>query len=365
MNQSGLLVLNEVVKQTSVLIIGGGFAGVSVAQKLSKASIETLLIDKKDYFEVTFATLRNVAVPNLLKDKARKKYSHFLSSLFIQSTVSELKSDRAILTDGTIIKFKLAVIASGTSYPTMPIAKSINALNKESRDREMYDFHKSLSMAKNILVLGGGVVGVELAGEIADAFPYKKITLAHRGSKLLDSFNSKTSEITLQQLTRIGVNVELNANYQEVDGTYIERNTNTLTPADLVLKATGVKPNNKFLRQNFSHILNEKGFIKVNEQLEVDGCSNLYALGDIADVGEPKLGYLAQKQGEYLAKSIIKKIKGKNTRTYKRNPLVALIPTGRRSGVVEHPLMVTTFSPLVNFKQKDLFISKVFKSFAP
>lgn len=364
MKNKHVLDITNRVKQTNVLIIGGGFAGVSVAQKLNKGGVKTLLIDKKDYFEVTFATLRNATAPNLLKDSARKKYTQFLSGSFIQNTVSELKPYKAILADGMAITFNFAIIASGTSYPTMPIAKSNNALHKEARDKEMYQFHESLSQAKEVLILGGGVVGVEMAGEIADAFPHKRITLAHRSNRLLDSFNNKTSNITLEQLRNIGVNIELNANYQEEDGKYIEQNTKKVSDADLVLKATGVRPNNMFLLKNFSHILNENGLVKVNEQLEVKNTSSLYALGDIADVGEPKLGYLAQKQGEYLAKSIIKKIKGKATRIYKRKPLVALIPTGRISGVVEHPLMVTTFPPLVNIKQKDLFISKVFKSLA-
>ena len=49
--------------KTQVLIIGGGFAGVSTAQRLEKQGIKTSLVDRKDYFEVTYAVLRDVADP--------------------------------------------------------------------------------------------------------------------------------------------------------------------------------------------------------------------------------------------------------------------------------------------------------------
>ena len=66
--------------QTDVLIIGGGFAGVAVAQKLAQNKVDVTLIDTKDYFEVTFATLRNVANPKMLGDTARKQYRDFIAA---------------------------------------------------------------------------------------------------------------------------------------------------------------------------------------------------------------------------------------------------------------------------------------------
>ncbi|MDN3613314.1 NAD(P)/FAD-dependent oxidoreductase [Vibrio gallaecicus] len=351
------------MKKVDILIIGGGFAGVSAAQKLEKNGIETLLVDKKDYFEVTFATLRNVAAPDITKNKARKQYKSFLTGSFIQSGVTKLKSSVATLEDGTLVEFKKAIIASGTRYPTMPIAKSKTALDLETRNGEMLGYNDELKSADKVLIIGGGVVGVELAGEIAYAFPVKKTVLAHNTGALLDGFKEKTRRIALEQLKSLGVEVEFNISYSNVDGAYIDSNTGKTSDADFVFQAVGTLPNSEFLQPHLPHILDTKGFVKVNDKLEVTGQNNLYALGDVADVGEPKLGYLAQQQGEYVAKSIVKKLKNKKVKGYKRNPLIALIPTGQKSGVAELPFAVTTFKSLINMKQKDLFIKKVHTAF--
>jgi len=349
--------------KVDVLIIGGGFAGVSAAQELEKNGIATLLVDKKDYFEVTFATLRNAAAPSITNNDARKQYKHFLSGSFKQASVETLNNQTAILADGTHVQFKTAIIASGSRYPTMPIAKSNSALSINLRNEEMLKYHQQIQSANKILVIGGGVVGVELAGEIAYAFPQKHTILAHNTDALLDGFKSKTRTIALKQLKNLGVNIELNANYRNVDGVYIEQNSKQVADADLVLPAVGTLPNSEFLQPQLAHILNSKGFVKVNQQLEVLGESNLYALGDVADVGEAKLGYLAQQQGTYVAKSIARKLKTKPVKAYKRNPLMALIPTGQKSGVVQLPFAVTTLKPLLNMKQKDLFINKIYNAF--
>lgn len=348
---------------TEVLIIGGGFAGVSAAQALEKKGIKTLLVDKKDYFEVTFATLRDVADPKQTQNKARKHYKSFLSGQFLQGSITSLSEKTAKLADDSEVHFEQAIIASGTRYPSMPVAKSDNAMDLNSRNNELMDYHQKLKSAKKVMVIGGGVVGVELAGEIAFSMPNAQVSLAHSRDALLDGYKAKAQTKSLNQLQDLGVKVLFNTRFEKSDGQYIDTNTGKISDADMVFEATGVIPNNEFLKPQLSNILNTHGFIKVNDQLEVSGYDHLYALGDIADVGEAKLGYLAQQQGNYVAQSIIKKRKGKTNKGYKRNPLMALIPVGQKHGVVQLPFAVTTLKMLVNMKQKDLFISKMYKSF--
>jgi NADH dehydrogenase FAD-containing subunit len=349
--------------QTDVLIIGGGFAGVSAAQALEKKGFKTLLIDKKDYFEVTFATLRDIADPQQTKNKARKHYTNFLTGLFMQGSITTLSETTAQLANGEEIQFEQAIIASGTRYPSMPVAKSDNAMDLSSRNNELMGYHQQLKSAKKILIIGGGVVGVELAGEIAFSMPNAEVLLAHSRDALLDGYKEKAQRKSLQQLEDLGVTVSFNTRFKKSDDQYIDTNSGTISDADLVFEATGVIPNNEFLTSQLPHILNARGFVKVNEKLEVSGYTHLYALGDIADVGEAKLGYLAQQQGNYVAQTIIKKRNGKTNKGYKRNPLMALIPVGQKYGVVQLPFAVTTLKMLVNMKQKDLFISKMYKSF--
>ncbi|MGB1239468.1 MAG: NAD(P)/FAD-dependent oxidoreductase [Pseudomonadales bacterium] len=345
---------------TQVLIIGG-FAGASTSQTLSKLGVENILIDRKDYFEVTFATLRNAAAPALTGNRARKKYSDFIRATFVQGDVSQLYADRAELDDGRVLSFERVVIASGTRYPSLSLAKSAQMTSLEARNREFADLHRQLVDASSVLILGGGTVGVELAGEVAAAHPDTLVTLAHGAAHLLPGFKPKMQHTALAQLRALGVEVALNTRYALKDEHYLNTETGEAASADVILPATGTVPNNDFLQPQMSHILDAQGFVKVDHGLEVVAQPRFYALGDIADVGEAKLGYLAQQQGEYLGKRIARSLRGKAVKAYRRNPLMALIPTGQRSGVVQLPFAVTTWQMLVNMKQKDLFITKTYK----
>ncbi|AWF80963.1 hypothetical protein BTJ40_09150 [Microbulbifer sp. A4B17] len=351
------------VIKAEVLIVGGGFAGVSVAQALERHGVHTILVDKKDYFEVTFATLRNVTDPSSTENQARKYYRDFFCGRFIQGDVVEMSAKSAHLADGTELHFDSAILASGTRYPNMSMAKSISAMDIQSRNQELLDVHQRLKQARKVMVIGGGVVGVELAGEIAHAMPITQVILAHNKDVLLDNFKPKAQIKAQRQLENLGVEIQFNSRYQYQNGCYIDLNNGQASGADLVFEATGVLPNNDYLKPHLAHILNEQGFVKVDNRLQVIDEPSLYALGDIADVGEAKLGYLASQQGEYLAKAIARNEKGKSTKSYKRSPLMALIPVGQKQGLVQLPFAVTTCNHLVRLKQKDLFINKVYRGF--
>ena len=352
-----------------MLIIGGGFAGVTAAQKLERSGIQTTLVDKKDYFEVTYAVLRDIAAPSKTNGNARQLYKDILNGDFIQTSVIELTSNCALLDSGETIHFDKVIIASGSRYPSLPVAKSSDAINLMQRSDELRMYNTRLKKASDVLIIGGGVVGVELAGEIAYAMPKLNVTLAHNSNTLLDNFKSNAQTKATEQLLNLGVTIKFNAQYEEVRDNnggkiYRDLNSGDSLSADITFVATGTLPNNEFLKKNLSHIINDKGLVNVNEHLEVSGQPNFYAIGDIADVGEGKLGYLAVEQGKYLAKAVAKSMNNQSSKVYKRNPFMALVPTGQKTGVVQLPFGVSTWKHLVNIKLKDLFITKTFKEFS-
>ncbi len=350
-------------QHTDLLIIGGGFAGVAAAQKLEQAGIQTLVVDKKDYFEVTYSTLRNLTSPKQLKAAPRKRYQDFLKGDFIHSGVTHLTANQAELTNGDTISFNQAIIATGSRYTSLPVAKSVASLNYNDRHKELEQANTELASAQSVLIIGGGIVGVELAGEIAHAFPEKVITLAHDHPRILNSLSPKASQKATEQLEKLGVNIEYGRRYESTDNGFIDTNSGEQASADIIYQSIGTQPNSELLQQAFRNSLNKQGYINVDAYLKLQGQTHLYAMGDVANVGEGKLGYLAIKQGEYIAKSIIRERKGKKVSTYKLNPLAVLIPVGQSQGVAQLPFGVTSWNPLINIKQKDLFISKTYKSF--
>jgi NADH dehydrogenase FAD-containing subunit len=349
------------MNKTDYLIIGGGFAGATLAQRLAKQGIDTLLVDQKDYFEVTYATLRNAAALDSMPTSPRKRYSDFLNSAFVQASVESMAQNHVVLDNGQTIAFEHAIIATGSRYPSLPLAKSNDARSKQAREKELQSIHGELTAAKDVLVIGGGIVGVELAGELAHAHPSAKITLAHNKSTLLDTMKPKAQQLAHQQLTALGVTIKTNSTYVAEDQHYRDTTNGDIAKPDLVLSAIGTLPNSEFMRTNLSAALDDRGYVKVNEQLQVEGFEHIYALGDVADTGSFKLGYIAGMQAEFVAKNIAAQRKNRPLKAYKpMTKLMALIPTGPKTGLVQLPFAVTKAKWLVNMKQKDLFIAKTY-----
>ncbi len=354
----------NMLKQTDVLIIGGGFAGVATAQKLAKQGMKITLVDRKDYFEVTFAVLRNVTAPKAQGNRSRKLYRDFVEG-FVQGSIESMSGKEAKLANGDVIRFKQAVIASGSRYPSLPLAKSNSQFDYAGRNQEMLAEHESLVAAKSVLVIGGGAVGVEFAGEIASAFPDKDITLSHSGEVLLDGMKPKAQQKALEQLTAKGVKVKFNRRFELNEGKdgvmYKCSKSKETIRVDKVYTCVGMVPNTEFLQAELATTLDAKGLIQVDEFMQVKGYDNLYALGDCAALDNNKHGYLASVQGGMLADAIVKKAKGKKVKAYKTPPLAIVTPTGTDTGVAQMPFGVFTAKFLVNLKQKDLGISNIYK----
>lgn len=299
--------------------------------------------------------LRSLAEPQFGK-RARRLYTDFIKGEFRQGVVKNLTHNRATLEDGSYIDFDVGVVATGSSYATWPIAKSNDALVLSARETEFSTAGQALQSAKKVLIIGGGIVGVELAGEIADHFPDKSVTLAQSSGRLVEELKPKASMIAQRQLEELGVKILYNTRSSPNDSTY--------QSTDIVYMCVGLRPNTAIMQENFSGVLDESGRIKVDGQFRVEGTSNMFALGDCANVEEGKLGYLADKQAVVLSKNMIALSNGKPTKDYKLNSMMPLVPVGRKQGFVQLPFGVITLGFMVNMKQKDMFIGKTFKTLA-
>ncbi len=178
--------------------------------------------------------------------------------------------------------------------------------------------------------------------------------LAQGSDRLVEQLKPKASILAEKQLKSLGVKILYNTRLSPDDSTY--------QSADIVYMCVGLSSNTAMMWTNFSGTLDESGRIKVDAQFRVEGSDNMYALGDCANVAEGKLGYLADMQAAALAKNIIALANGKSAKDYKLNPMMSLVPVGRKQGFVQLPFAVTPLGFMVNMKQKDMFISKTFKT---
>jgi NADH dehydrogenase FAD-containing subunit len=144
-----------------------------------------------------------------------------------------------------------------------------------------------IKSARSILIVGGGPTGVELAAEIAVDFPDKKVTIVHKGSRLLEYIGPKASRKTLKWLKSRKVDVKLdqsvdldsfrNETYQTSAGESIE--------ADTHFVCIGKPLASTWLGETFlKDDLDGNGRVQVDEYLRVKGRSNVFAIGDITDI---------------------------------------------------------------------------------
>lgn len=294
-----------------VVILGAGFGGVALAKGLSGVA-DVVIVDKKDYFDVNYASPRAFVEPELA-DKITIPYKNARGlGTFVGATAVKLNKDSVELSDGRVLPFDYAVVATGSTVSDSTLKG--HAPTAEERKSELKEASEKISSARHVLVVGGGASGLEVAGEILTAFPGKKLTLVHSGGALLERTTKPSPGVNaLKWLKSKGATVILNDKVvSEESGTYLTKSGQRIT-ADLVFYGTGATPNTELLRENFASSLDNAGLVKVDEYLRVAGSQNIFAVGDVTNVQESKLAFLAGKHGELVAKNIVALIKSGHT----------------------------------------------------
>lgn len=343
-----------------VIIVGGGVAGLNIAKILSKNSnIETTLVEPKEYIEVPFAQLRALVEPGEFSSSIRKLYSQLIPTVTqIRKKAVGIKDDKLLIEDESVLDFDYLVIATGSKFPNWSYLKSAE-INMKVREKEVIKESKKIEFADSIMIIGGGSVGVELAGEIAYKWKDKRITIVNGGSRILSGLSPKMSKHSEKVLNSMGVriinNTILNAN---VKGTWSNKNGD-IYDADIVYQAVGMVLDSDWITKDSEIEKTDRGAIKVDSSLRVVGRANIFAIGDITDVPEIKLGAYAVKHASLTAKNINSLINnsGAKLKTYKPGKTISMIPIGKKVGSVQLPFGHPHF--LIAIKQKNLFSSKV------
>ncbi|KAA8497154.1 Apoptosis-inducing factor-like A [Porphyridium purpureum] len=344
-----------VVMDKQVVVIGGGSGGAVLAHELTKAGFKNVtLVDRKDYFEVTYASNR-VLVDPALGERQRMHYAKLLKCKFQHGEVAELEEKSVKLKDGSRVPFDFAIVATGASYKDLAYAKGWKTTTIVERKAEVSAEHERLHAAKEVLIIGGGPTGVELAGEIAFKFPDKSVTLAHGTDRLLPGLSPKASAVALKNLQALNVNVLLSKRLSKQDEAYKK--------ADVVYTCVGYLPNTELMQASFASKLDKDGRITVDDKLRIYGYEHLFAIGDCANVAEGKQGYSAMMQAKTCTKNMVAVARGKPLKTYKTHPPGGIVSTGPKTGVAQTPLGITSVPFFINVKNKDLFIGMTYKSF--
>ncbi len=217
--------------------------------------------------------------------------------------ISSNKISVAGNTENWQLQFDNAIIATGSKPATLPniiidkkrIISSTEALSLKERP-------------KSIAIIGGGVIGVELASIYARIGT--KVTLLEYAKTLLPLMDTELGKALARKLKKENIKIHVNAmvtnaknhnDFTKVTFKNAKGETEEIT-ADYTLMAVGRIPYTKALRLEKAGVrIDEKGFIIVNEKLQTN-VSNIYALGDV--IGGAMLAHKAEDEGSFVAEII-------------------------------------------------------------
>ena len=345
------------------VVIGAGFGGLACAKKLRKSpSYSVTLIDRNPY-QLFSPLLYQVATASLPEDDiAFPVRTAYREVQFVRAEVINIDAVKkeVLLSTGKTISYDdliLAVGSEGTTIGIPGVAENVFQMKSVIDARKIR--HSLLSTYEsvedgllpleslNVVIVGGGPTGVELAGavnelqqEIRREFehiaPKATVTLLEAGPRLLPTFHPQSSKYTLKTLTKMGVHVQ-------VDAAVVEA-----TPRSLLLKdgseiiagtriwAAGVvaPPNWKFLGET-----DRGNRIKVNSHLQIS--DSIWIVGDVASFPNsdgrplPMVAPVAIQQGKHVARQIRRREANTALEDFKYRDKGQMATIGRRKAVVE------------------------------
>ncbi|KAJ3925850.1 MAG: hypothetical protein NXY57DRAFT_1030800 [Lentinula lateritia] len=386
-------------KKSTIVIVGGGAGGLSLLNNLSTTidpdEQRVILIDARPTMIHLASTLRLVVsdADNLLKRSIHPYGDHTFrnkltgTGIFIHASVKEIDfgkpGDGGILTldNGGTVAYDVLVLATGSTWPR-PIAFPTENMNKITE--HVQKIRAEFAAAQDILLVGGGSVGIELSGELRDVFPSKPITIIHREKYLLNATYPDKYRIAVQkQLEGRGITILTGDAISALDASnvagsqisrdgFITEQGKTLK-ADLVIPTWGTRPNTTYLP---SDLLSSTGHVKILPTFQLPAHPNVFAFGDIMDWNEQKTAANASFfQAPKVAKNIILYLResegmsasinllsSKQSAKYNGSFVMIMVTNGKTSGMSYFNILWGIIvggwiSSLM--KSKDLMVSRI------
>jgi NADH dehydrogenase len=363
----------EQTNKKRLVIVGGGFAGIKLAKRLSNKPIQVVLIDRHNYH--TFQPLLyQVATGGLEPDSIayplRRIFRKANNIFFRMAEVTKVNPEEStIYTNIGSLSYDFLVLATGSTtnfhsfgdsnHLLMPLKTIPDALNLRSfllqnfEDALLATDLKEREGLINVAIAGGGPTGVELAGALGEMKKYvlprdypeldfkkMKIHLFESAPRLLAALSEESSARAYKYLSDIDIQIWLKTPVQSYDGFNLTLYSGQVLQAETLIWTAGVKVNSP--EGIPASAILPGGRLKVDSFNLVDGLSNVYAIGDIAGMisndhpkGHPMLAPVAIQQALHLAMNIQRLLTGKSPIVFNYKDRGTMATVGRNRAVVE------------------------------
>ncbi len=367
-------------KQTKIVIIGGGFAGINVAATLERmnrrsSELDITLIDGENFF--TFTPLLPEVPSGSIQPKhivfplrALLKHTHVrqahVKSIDLEQQVvtaahcgkcgeDRVPFDHLVLALGSVPNFygTPGVAENALTMKTLADAVSLHAhlIDRLEHADLQHDPEKRKALL-TCIVAGGGFAGVETIAEVNDflrearrfyprvAAQDLRVVLVHSGSRILPEVSESLSAYALRKLRQRGVDVLLESRVLSCNSERVELSDGQQLPAGTFVWAAGTAPSP--IAQMVNLPRTKSGRIDVEPTMLIKGLRNVWAVGDSAAIPDlvtggvcPPTAQFALRQGKQLAKNILATIEGRPLDAFRFKALGLLAGLGRRCAVAE------------------------------
>jgi len=336
------------MSKKNIVVVGGGGAGANACRALSKtldsSKYNLILINPLPYRIWLIAALRvTVSSQPELQQSAMASYDKLFingKGKFVQGTVKSFEANKegggsVTLESGEKIDYYVLALTQGATWSGPPAFPRSDSGVKE----HVESLHAKFSKAKDIVIVGGGAVGFELAGEIKDIFADKKVTVVHGEKRLLNAaYPEKMRKAAETSLRSRGVELILGdfvdfAETSEVDGV-TTRSGKALKTADLVVQARGPRPNTEFVSASIGGAsLSERGLIRVRPTLQLADHNDIFAAGDVIEWKEQKQAAKSSVHGLLVGANIQAYLTGGKLKNYKGSTEMIVLTNGKDAGL--------------------------------
>ena len=357
-----------------IVVIGGGFAGISFIKQLKNQKVQIVLFDRHNYhsfqpllYQVSTAGLEPDSIAYPLR-KVFRGYSDFHFRMaevehintkenIISTSIGSLPYDYLVIATGTRTNFFGNDSIAKYSMPMKTLRQALNIRSLILQNIEAADMATDKAKRRQLLtfvIAGAGPTGVELAGALAEFrrgilendYPEideeeMEVYLIEGQDRVLPPMSEKASFKAQKFLEKLGVKILLETFINEYDGDTVFTNDDKQIPTSTFIWAAGVTgaPINGIKADALVERIQR---YKVDRYNKIIGYENIYALGDIALMetekfpkGHPQVAQPAIQQGKLLGENFRKLLKGKKLSLFEYNDKGTMATVGRNKAVVD------------------------------
>ncbi|KAI4862962.1 FAD/NAD(P)-binding domain-containing protein [Hypoxylon rubiginosum] len=288
-------------KPRNIVIVGASIAGYTAARTIAQyllpgSPYRVVVVEPRDHFHFTWV-LPRFCVAEGHEHKAFIPYGGYLPAgsleadggkvAWVRGRVARISRDAVTLEgSGEQIPYEFLVVATGSGAADS-LPSRVPAGDKAEGVELMRQMQRRIKEAKDLVVVGGGAAGVELATDAKSKYPEKKVTLVHSRAAVMHRFGPRLQAAALDGIKELGIDVITGDRVVSEDkekGVAVLKSGKEIV-CDFLINCTGQRPDSKLIAQLSPSSISESGHILTKPTLQVqdDSLPNIYACGDVSE----------------------------------------------------------------------------------